>query len=213
MASLQTQESLLAAAAEVFSENGFSGARVDEIARRAKANKAMIYYHFRSKDKLYEAVLLRIFGSVHDALESVARAEADPHRRLVGLYRALADFFGRQPAYPRLILREMLAGGRHMDPSASRALGRVFVVVRDVIEEGIRQGAFRPVPPHMVHLNVMGTLLVYMVSIPFRQRVRAAIPQILPQPDSADDVLRYLDDVLARTLRPDPGEELTRSQP
>ncbi|HJS56985.1 MAG TPA: helix-turn-helix domain-containing protein, partial [Vicinamibacteria bacterium] len=56
-----TVESLLEAATQVFMETGFAGARVDQIARQAQVNKAMIYYHFRSKRGLYQAVLGRLF--------------------------------------------------------------------------------------------------------------------------------------------------------
>ena len=49
MKARDTRGNLIESATEVFVEKGFSGARVDEIARRAKANKAMIYYHFGSK--------------------------------------------------------------------------------------------------------------------------------------------------------------------
>ena len=61
-------------------EVGFSGARVEEIARRAQANKAMIYYHFGSKLGLYKAVLFRLFEGVLDEikrLETVVDAPAE----------------------------------------------------------------------------------------------------------------------------------------
>lgn len=53
------------AAAEAFSEKGYDGARVDEIAARAKVNKAMIYYYFENKEKLLEAIF-------EDLIEEVA---------------------------------------------------------------------------------------------------------------------------------------------
>jgi len=48
---------ILDAAKEVFAEKGFDGARVDEIARRAKVNKALIYYYFESKDHILEELV------------------------------------------------------------------------------------------------------------------------------------------------------------
>src|SRR5688500_20300005 len=53
---------ILQAAALEFSERGFDAARVDRIATRARLNKAMIYYHFGSKDGLYLAVLRGVFS-------------------------------------------------------------------------------------------------------------------------------------------------------
>ncbi len=57
----QTRERLLAAAREEFAARGFDGAKVDRIARRARINKAMVYYHFPSKAALYLAILREQF--------------------------------------------------------------------------------------------------------------------------------------------------------
>ncbi|HEY5959439.1 MAG TPA: TetR/AcrR family transcriptional regulator [Polyangiaceae bacterium] len=55
-----SREKILTAARAEFAENGFDGARVDRIARRAKVNKALIYYYFKGKDELLQE-LLRVF--------------------------------------------------------------------------------------------------------------------------------------------------------
>ncbi|RQD75485.1 MAG: TetR/AcrR family transcriptional regulator [Candidatus Syntrophonatronum acetioxidans] len=52
-----TKIRILEAAEKVFSEKGFDGSRVDEIARRAKVNKALIYYYFSSKQNLFEELI------------------------------------------------------------------------------------------------------------------------------------------------------------
>ena len=49
----QTKEKILEAALHEFSVHGLAGARVDEIAKSADVNKAMIYYHFASKEALF----------------------------------------------------------------------------------------------------------------------------------------------------------------
>ncbi|MDP4143372.1 MAG: TetR/AcrR family transcriptional regulator [Bacillota bacterium] len=60
-----TQAKILEAATEVFSEKGFDGARVDEIAARAKVNKAMLYYYFDNKEKLLEELVKRYIKEVN----------------------------------------------------------------------------------------------------------------------------------------------------
>lgn len=52
-----TRTRILIAARAEFAARGFAGARVDAIATRAKANKGMLYYYFRSKRRLFNAVL------------------------------------------------------------------------------------------------------------------------------------------------------------
>src|SRR5947209_2478809 len=53
----RTQEQILAAALKEFSAMGFSGARVDAIARRAAINKRMLYHYFGDKEGLFREVL------------------------------------------------------------------------------------------------------------------------------------------------------------
>jgi AcrR family transcriptional regulator len=55
----EQQARILAAAADVFAESGFAGARVDAIARRARLNKRLLYHYVGNKAALLEAVLER----------------------------------------------------------------------------------------------------------------------------------------------------------
>src|SRR5882724_6203533 len=54
---LTTARRIVSAAEEIFAEQGLAGARMDEIARAAKVNKALLYYYFRSKEELHRFVL------------------------------------------------------------------------------------------------------------------------------------------------------------
>ena len=57
-----TREKLIKVAEDIFAEKGFSGARVDEIAKISGVNKRMIYAHFTNKENLYKEVLNRVYG-------------------------------------------------------------------------------------------------------------------------------------------------------
>lgn len=205
-----TKAQLLQAAVAIFADKGFSGARVEEIARRAKANKAMIYYHFGTKEGLYKAVLLATFSAVEAELEAIVQSEADPLARLMSLYRGLGRMFRRESRMPQIILREMLAGGSHMHPDAARMLARVFDKVRRTLEDGRRQGQLRAVHPLLVHLNLVGTLLLFGVSGGFRDRVAEMVELGLEQP-APEAVEEYLQEVLARTLVASPAGSRKRS--
>jgi TetR/AcrR family transcriptional regulator len=74
----ESKEQILSAAAEIFAEKGFEGARVDEIAHRANVNKALIYYYFRSKDELLLSLLREISDDVAVFLETDELASIVP---------------------------------------------------------------------------------------------------------------------------------------
>ena len=191
--------SILDSATQVFMEVGFSGARVEEIARRAGANKAMIYYHFGSKQGLYKAVLMRLFG---DVLEEIARLKATddpPEMKLRALYRRVGHHFEARPALPHVILREILAGGKGMDAEASRTLGVILGFVTENLKEGERTGVFHPVHPLLFHLTMLGPLMLHFAGASFREKLLPREAPGLPLPGN-DDMIRHLLAVLDRTL-------------
>src|SRR5512135_3353604 len=99
---------ILAAAAAEFAARGFAGARVDRIARAARVNKAMLYYHFRSKKTLYRTLLRRMFEPAPEKL-----------RQLVA---AMADHIQEHEDFPRIMLREIAERGAHLDKDTLAAL-------------------------------------------------------------------------------------------
>src|ERR1700744_4857290 len=71
--SAETRVAILTAAANIFAKDGLAGARTDAIAAAAGVNKALLYYYFRSKESLYEAVVDDQFAEFNrQALELLA---------------------------------------------------------------------------------------------------------------------------------------------
>jgi len=101
-----SKDRILKAAREVFAAEGLAGARVDEIARRARCNKALVYYYFDSKDDLYDAVYSAEAGRRMPILDAVRSASF--HEWLGGLVDATTH--PDDSSWIRLIAREGLNG-------------------------------------------------------------------------------------------------------
>lgn len=96
-----TRQRILAAAAEEFAARGLSGARIDEIAAKARANKRLIYCYVGDKDDLFAAVLDDRLAQFGHALE----IDPDDVAAFVGsLFDAIAD----HPEFGRLMMWEAL---------------------------------------------------------------------------------------------------------
>lgn len=182
-------------------EAGFAGARVDDIALKASANKAMIYYHFRSKHGLYKAVLLGLFGDVLTEVARLKTSEAGPEEKLRALYSRIAQHFTDTPALPHIMLREILAGGKAMDEDAARTLSVIVDFVAHTLNEGVRAGVFREVHPILLHKTMLGQLMLHFAGMSFRERV---FPLGRPgvRPPGNDEMLAHLMEVLHRSLAP-----------
>jgi AcrR family transcriptional regulator len=176
---------LLAAAVEEFAAHGLAGASVDRIARKARLNKAMVYYHFASKDALYRETIRSTFAAFGARVQAVRDEAAAPADRLAAFLRAFLDEALRHPAFPRMVLRELGESGRHLDAETARAWVLVPQAFFAILEDGVAQGAFRPVHPLAAFLTVIGPGVLAIASLPARTRVGRLLGGALPDLDLA----------------------------
>src|SRR5258708_29402004 len=105
----KTRAAILTAALEEFAHEGTSGARTDEIARRAGVNKALLYYYFNDKEGLYAAALEHVFSGLIARVTTVLdRTDLPPRERLLLYAQTHFDYIASSPAYSRVVQREFL---------------------------------------------------------------------------------------------------------
>src|SRR6202048_4193446 len=102
-----TKAAIVAAALHEFAELGLAGARIDEIARSAQVNKALLYYYFESKEHLYEGVVEQMFVAMTGALRGALSTADGPGAKLLAFLDADFKILAAQPAYARLLEQEM----------------------------------------------------------------------------------------------------------
>jgi TetR/AcrR family transcriptional regulator len=159
-----TVRRIVVAARKVFAQNGLAGARMDEIARVAGVNKALPYYYFRDKEELHRFVLETMIAQISGQMESPVVQEMEPPERVRALVNITFDFVMRNPCYPRLIQREMMAPRRHlhwMVVAHHRPLHKRAV---KTIREGIARGQFREVDPDQMVFTIFGMIMYYFAT-------------------------------------------------
>lgn len=164
-----TPAALLDAAEAVFAERGFEGASVREITRRAGANLGAITYHFGSKAKLFNAVMLRAQTGLLAAVEAAAASPGTPLERLETIVRAHFTFLSSQPRFRRLILQVLLLDTSFPEPAADM-LRKGMGIVASVVAEGQASGQIRPGDPRLLALAVMSQPLMLNVIRPILRR-------------------------------------------
>jgi AcrR family transcriptional regulator len=141
---LRTRDRILSTAARLFSEHGYEHTPLSQVAREAHVSKALVLWHFDSKEKLFRAALGRTLEPYFidvdelEGLDEVAQIE-----RLVDLFYE----FVRDNVYSvRFLLTLMIRGERRPDAITERVndLYRIFrSLLADVIESGRQRGTLR----------------------------------------------------------------------
>jgi TetR/AcrR family transcriptional regulator len=168
-AGARTRAAIMAAAERVFARAGLAGARTDLIAAQAGVNKALLYYYFQSKEKLYQAVLedhfeqfnrqaLQVLGEPGSAREVLLR--------YVGLH---FDFMSARHRHAPLFQQVMSAGGRFSEGLVRKYFEPRGRAVARLLERGMRDGEFRRVDHFHTAISIVALIVFYFSAAPVLQ--------------------------------------------
>ena len=166
--SAETRSKILDAAVKEFSANGLAGARMDQIAAVAGVNKALLYYHYDSKEKLYGAALEMIATKTRDATMAQFLMDATPGERVL---RAALNHFDRilaQTEFQTLIQQEMMRLHKGESGAMAVLIKRVFApmiaMYQSMVREGITSGELIETDWLQIQLASLGTNIFYFTS-------------------------------------------------
>ncbi len=158
---------ILAAAKAEFARLGLGGARVDDIAERAKTNKRMIYHYFGSKEGLFREVLEEAYLDIRDAEQGLELDDLAPREALETLVRFTWDYYLENPEFITLVNSANLHRGRHLENSERlRAASRRFVdMVRGILDRGVAEGVFRAgIDPVQLNITIAAIGYYYLTN-------------------------------------------------
>jgi len=194
-----TRPRILAAAADEFGARGFAATTVDRIARRARVNKAMIYYHFPNKRALYATIIRDHFTPIAERLTAIAARPAPPAAQLDRLIETLVEAIDDSKPFLPIFLREIADGAVHLGPPELALVGGLFSAVRSVIAQGTAARVFQPVHPGLAHFTLIAPVIMFRATAPVRARIKAAHGIDIPDADRAM-VVKHLQMVARRML-------------
>lgn len=200
--SAATRDVLFRTAADLFSRHGFDGVTVDDIARTAGVNRAMLYYHFADKLALYRDIVCRMLDEAGTRVTAIVDQSLPPEEKLerfIGGFVALAD---SHPYFPPLMLREIAEGALHFDAEILTRMRNVFVAFMRVLSEGHEAGVFRQVNPVLAYMSVLGPVLLNAARERAAQEPgRDELPMFVQVPH--DELTRHMTRVALQMLKKD----------
>ena len=138
---------ILDAATKVFVRLGFQHARMDDIVEESGLSKGTLYWYFKSKEDIINAILRRLFAGALESLESLLEAEGTVSERLVQLTSDRVTGMKRMSSLVPIIF-EFYAVAVHQQ-WVKQFIGEYFKhfrgLLEDLIQQGIDRGEFYPV--------------------------------------------------------------------
>jgi AcrR family transcriptional regulator len=208
-----TRLRILNAAKSEFARKGLGGARVDDIASRAKINKRMLYHYFGNKEELFQRTLEDAYGSFRQAEAELMIEQDEPISALRRLMTFTWEYYVANPEFITLVNSENLHRARHIKKSDMMdALNKPFVLrMQTLLERGVAQGLFRAdLDPVQVLIALSGLGFHYLTN---RHTGAIVYGRDLMSEDAKTARLKFnMDAVLRIVCRPEALMELEQRQ-
>lgn len=162
-----TEEKIMAAARTVFLEKGFAATRTRDIAEAAGINHALLNYYFRSKEKLFQIIML---NTVKQFFSSLSVVFNNPETTLEKKVEEVANYYinllTAHPDIPLFIMTEMKKGAKDL----MTQVGAKEIVMKSVFikqyQQAVKEGKIQKLPPVHFLMNVLGLTVFPFIASP-----------------------------------------------
>ena len=199
------KEKILQTAARHFSKKGFEGASLEEIASEVGVTKPAIYYHFKDKADLYEAVLLFRLENLYAGIQVAVKKADGAEAKLRAYIESFGAFLQEYPCFAAILAHEFADDGKQMSDRAAKALSQTLGTVTAILNEGIEEGGFVMENPMVVQMMIVSTLIMHQTTRTIRARVAKNVQGEYPiSPDpSLPDLARILANKIIQSIQKD----------
>lgn len=160
----ETEEKIFEAARIIFQKRGFEGARMQEIADKAKINKSMLHYYYRSKDNLFFEVFKVGVKKIVPQLLAILSKEIDLKSKIEQIVEFYYQTFKENPQLPSFIIYEM---NHNTERFKSFVKDHGIVIPQyymDQVNEAIQANKIKDISPQQLLMNVMSLCLMPIVA-------------------------------------------------
>lgn len=172
------------AAIEVFAEYGFDQAKMDDIAHLAGVAKGTIYYHFSSKEELFNCLMNEGIQKLIDSTRHRIQQFQSPLEQLNALLEAHLQFFAYNGKLAKLLLNEVF-GTKERQHQFRLKLREYLQLIESVLISGIEKGEIDVKYPTEMASSIFGAASVvalqkiYSLDEPCKEEIERSMPIML----------------------------------
>lgn len=157
------RDDILNTARTVFFGKGFRDTTIDDIARAAELSRGTIYLYFESKEEIYATVLEEGLDILYRLIKEAYSPAQDPLGNLLAGHDAFIRFHDEYRHHYSVLMLDKMQIEDVLPPALKGRLNDKFTRMADwiarVLQEGIDQGFFRPMPVQEVAVLHMGMIM------------------------------------------------------
>ena len=161
-----TETEILIAAKEIFQQKGMAGARMQEIADKAKINKALLHYYYRSKQLLFEAVFKSAFSLLAPQLNKVLNDDSDLFEKIRKFTENYVSFVIKHPYLPNFVIQELNKNPEFVQKLRSEKNFPSIEKFKLQVSDAINQGIIKPIEAEQLFINIISSNIFPFIGEP-----------------------------------------------
>ncbi len=196
---MSKKEQIIKVASKYFSEVGYEKAVLEDVAKEVGISKAAIYYHFKDKYALYEAVLCSRFKELAKTICEIDAS--NPINALKEYIEKFGNFLIEKPCFSAIFARELADGAVNMPKECIKQMSLNLKKLSQILQEGKKQGVFENENPFMVQLMIVSPLINYRTTKKLRETVMKNINDIEDIDTQLKDIIPNLANKIIKALK------------
>jgi len=167
-----TEERIKGAAKKIFLKKGYAATRTRDIAEEAGLNLALLNYYFRSKEKLFDIIMLENLQHFIEGIREILNDKETTIEQKIGtIVSNYIDLLIQQPDLPLFVLHELRTNPKELISKIDREkfINRSYFMQQ--VREGIKEGKIAAVNPLHFLMNILGLTIFPFVASPILQNI------------------------------------------
>lgn len=165
-----TEKKIIEAAKQVFEEEGYAGARMQQIADSAQINKGLLHYYFKSKDKIFETVFTAAFEKMMSKVVKIFQAELPIEEKIEMFVNQYLDVLSKNSYVPAFVLSELNKRPQTIVDKILNHPNKPKVnLFAQQIQTAVDEGKIRPIKPEHLIINLVSMCIFPFVGKPMIQ--------------------------------------------
>lgn len=172
-----TEQKIFDAAHEIFTQKGMDGAKMQEIADKAGINKALLHYYYRSKEKLYEAVVKAVMAKALPTDRQVIESELPLEEKITRFIDFYIGLISKNTFIPLFIISEINKHPDHFFENVMpKQLPQPEIFFRQVQDE-VAAGRIRPIDPRHLIIHIISLCIFPFLGKPLMRMLLGLSPE------------------------------------
>lgn len=163
-----TEKAILTAAGKVFTSKGFAAARMDDIAKEAGINRALLHYYFRSKNNLFDLVFADRFKEFFSGLSRIILSDKKLIEKIEELVSHDITMIRQHPDLPLFVMQEISRNPERLISHTQKA-GTSFLLIKNFrtqVSEEVKKGTIRNIDGGQLLINIMSLAIYPFIARP-----------------------------------------------